>query len=103
MADVWITIAALAVTTAIIRASGPLAIGSREIPERFNGVIDLLGPALLTALIVTQTLGGDRSIEVNASIAGVAAAGVVLLRRRSAVLSAIVIAALVTALVRALV
>lgn len=102
MADVWITIAALAVTTAMIRASGPLAIGNREIPERFNRVIDLLGPALLTALIVTQTLGGDRSIEVNANIAGVAAAGVVLLRRRSAVLSAIVIAALVTALVRAL-
>ncbi len=100
MADVWITIAALAVTTAMIRASGPLAIGNREIPARFNGVIDLLGPALLTALIVTQTLGGDRSIEVNASIAGVAAAGAVLLRRRSAVLSAIVIAALVTALVR---
>jgi branched-subunit amino acid transport protein len=102
MADVWITVSALAVTTAMIRASGPLAIGDRKIPERFNGVIDLLGPALLTALIVTETLGGDRSIAVSASIAGVAAAGAVLLGRRSAVLSAIVIAALVTALVRAL-
>jgi branched-subunit amino acid transport protein len=102
MADVWITIAALAVTTAMIRASGPLAVGNREVPERFNGIIDLLGPALLTALIVTQTLGGDRSIEVSASIAGVAAAAAVLLRHRSAMLSAIVVAALVTALVRAL-
>jgi uncharacterized membrane protein len=102
MADVWLTIAALAVTTAMIRASGPLAIGERRIPERFTGVIDLLGPALLTALIVTETLGGDRSIEANASFAGVFAAGLVLLRHRSALLTAIVIAALVTALLRAL-
>jgi len=107
MADVWLTIAALAVTTAMIRASGPLAIGERRIPERriperFTGVIDLLGPALLTALIVTETLGGDRSIEANASLAGVFAAGLVLLRHRSALLTAIAIAALVTALLRAL-
>jgi branched-subunit amino acid transport protein len=102
MADVWLTIAALAVTTATIRASGPLAIGDRRIPERFNGVIDLLGPALLTALIVTETLGGDRSIEVSASLAGVCAAGVLLLRHRWALVTAIAIAALVTALLRAL-
>ncbi|TFG73174.1 MAG: AzlD domain-containing protein [Solirubrobacterales bacterium] len=102
MADVWITIAALIVTSMMIRASGPLLVGGREIPPRFSGVIDLLGPALLTALIVNETLGGDDSIELNASIAGVAAAGAVLLRKRSAVLGAIVVSAVVTALVRAL-
>jgi branched chain amino acid efflux pump len=103
MADVWITIAALTITSVMIRASGPLLVGGRSIPPRFSGVIDLLGPALLTALIVNETLGGDRSLEISASIAGVAAAGFVLLRKRSAVLSAIIVSAAVTALLRALI
>ena len=102
-ADVWITIGALTVTTAMIRASGPLIVGGRQVPARFNQVVDLLGPALLSALIVNKTLGNDGSIELSASIVGVAAAGVILVRSRSALLSAIVVAALVTALVRALV
>lgn len=102
MSDAWITIAALVVTTAAIRASGPLLMGGRELPARFIGVIDLLGPALLTALIVVELFGGDREIEVNASLLGVTAAGIFLLRRRSDLLGAIVIAAAVTALARAL-
>jgi len=101
MADVWITVAALAITSAMTRASGPLVVGGREIPARFRGVIDLLGPALLTALIVSETLGGDGSIELSPSIAGVAAAAAVLLRNRSAILTAIIVAAAVTALFRA--
>lgn len=102
MTDVWITVVALAVSGAMIRASGPLLIGGRALPARFVGVVDLLAPALLTALIVVETLGSGRSIELDASLAGVAAAGLVLIRKRDALLSAIVVAALVTALLRAL-
>ena len=57
---------------------------------------------MLTALIVVETLGSGRSIELDASLAGVAAAGLVLIRKRDALLSAILVAALVTALLRAL-
>jgi branched-subunit amino acid transport protein len=98
----WITVIALAVTSAMTRASGPVLMGGRDLPPRLAGVVDLLAPALLTALIVTGTLGGERKLEVNAGLLGVAAAGVVLLRRRGAILLAIVIAAAVTALLRAL-
>jgi branched-subunit amino acid transport protein len=102
MTDVWLTIAALALTTMLIRASGPLLMGSRELPARFSGVIDLLGPAILTALIAVETLGGDREIDPSASLVGVAAAAGVLLRRRSALLTAIIVAAAATAAVRGL-
>ncbi len=102
MNDVWITILALALSGAMIRASGPLIVGGRALPARLVGVVDLLAPALLSALIVVETLGSGRSIELDASLAGVAAAGLVLIRKRDALLSAILVAALVTALLRAL-
>ena len=102
MSDPSITIIALAVTTFMIRASGPLLVGGRTLPPRFVGVIDLLAPALLTALILVELFGGDRELEPSAAIAGVAAAGGVLLWRRSALITAIAVAAAVTALLRAL-
>jgi uncharacterized membrane protein len=101
MTDAWLTIAALAVASLLIRGAGPLLVGGRELPPRFVGVIDLLAPAVLTALIVVETFGGDREIEVSASIAGVAAAGGLLLWRRSLLLTAMITAAVVTALLRA--
>jgi branched-subunit amino acid transport protein len=76
--------------------------GGRELSPRLAGVVDLLAPALLTALIVVETLGGDERIEVDASLAGVAAAGGVLMWRRDALLPAIVTAAAVTAGLRLL-
>jgi branched-subunit amino acid transport protein len=95
-------IAALAVCSFTVRAAGPLLLGERPLPARLAGVVDLLAPALLSALIVTETLGGERSIEIGESLAGVAVAGLLLLRRPQALLSAIVVAAAVTAGLRAL-
>ncbi|HKJ36619.1 MAG TPA: AzlD domain-containing protein [Solirubrobacterales bacterium] len=98
----WITILALALTTVLVRASGPLLVRGRPLPPQLAGVIDMLGPAVLTALIVVELLGGDGRIVVSAALAGVLAAGVVLLWRRNALLTAIVVAAAVTAGLRAL-
>lgn len=103
MSDVWITIAALFVTTVAIRGAGPIAMGGRELGRRTTGVVELLAPALLAALIVVETVGGsDGGIDPDARIAGVAAAGLVLTWKRSAMLAAVAAAALVTATVRAL-
>ena len=102
MSEAWIVIIGLAVTSATIRASGPVLMGGRELPGRFAGVIDLLAPALLSALIVVETVGLEGEIEVSASLAGVAAAGLILIRRPSALLPAILVAAALTAALRAL-
>lgn len=102
MSDAWLTLAGLAVTAAAIRASGPLAASGRELSSRANSVIELLAPTLLAALIVVETVGGPDGLDPDARIAGIAAAGLVLSRRRSAMLTAVAAAALVTAGVRAL-
>lgn len=100
--DVWIVVAVLTATTLAIRASGPVILGGRDLAPGFGAVVELLAPALLAALIVSQTIGGEDGLDVDARIAGVAAAGVVLAWRHSAMLTAMAVAALLTAALRAL-
>jgi branched-subunit amino acid transport protein len=103
MTDVWITIGVLAVTTALQRAAGPALLGGRELPRRATDVIVLLAPALLAALVVVQTFGvpAGGALELDERVLGVGAAGLVLVRGGSA-LTAVGVAAAVTALARAL-
>lgn len=96
----WILIAAMAVVTAVIKATGPILLGGRELPDRAASVIALMAPVLLAALVVTSTFADGRHLQVGASTAGVAVAGVLIWRRHSIVLS-VVVAAAVTALIRA--
>ncbi|MEA2273075.1 MAG: hypothetical protein QOI98_1783, partial [Solirubrobacteraceae bacterium] len=58
MSAPWTTIACLAVATAAIKASGPVLLGGRNLPSAAMRVITLLAPALLGALVVTQTFAG---------------------------------------------
>ena len=102
MSEAWLVVAALAVTAAAVRAAGPLLVGGRRLPRPLIGVVDLLGPALLSALIVVETFGEGRSLVIGPSLAGVVVAGGILLRRRDALLAAILAAATVTAGLRAL-
>ena len=102
MTSVWVTIALLALATAALRGAGPLLLGGRDLPPRVMAVVGLLAPALLAALVVTQTLGADeRGIVIDARLAGVATAAVAVVARCS-VLVTVLAAAAVTAAVRAL-
>lgn len=100
--DVWVTIGVLAVASFAIRASGPVLLGGRELPARAASVVGLLAPALLGALIVVLTVSDGDGLAFDERIAGLGAAGAVLVWRRDAVLIAIAVAAVVTALLRAL-
>jgi uncharacterized membrane protein len=102
MTAVWVTIAVLAVATAAIRAAGPVLLGGRDLHPRLFGVVALLAPALLAALVVTETLGqSDGGLEVDERAAGVAAAGAAVALGMS-IVPVIAIAAAVTAVARAL-
>jgi branched-subunit amino acid transport protein len=101
MSEVWLTIAALAVATALIKASGPVVFGARALPPVALRVITLLAAALLAALVVVQTFGEDQELVVDARAAGLAAAAGALALRRSLVMT-MLSAAAVTAVVRAL-
>jgi uncharacterized membrane protein len=96
----WATILALATLTAAIRVSGPLALGGRDLPPRLMAVIALLAPALLAALVVTETFAEGSTLEVDERALGVGAAALTLAARGSMLL-AVAIAAVVTALARA--
>jgi branched-subunit amino acid transport protein len=97
---VWVTIAGLAATTLAIKAAGPLAVGGRELPRSAFAVISLLAPALLTALVLTDTFTADRELTVDARAAGLGCAGVAVLLR-APLLVTVVVAAAGTAAVRA--
>jgi branched-subunit amino acid transport protein len=101
MNPVWVTIALLTVGTVAIKASGPIALGGRDLPPRLAGVIARLAPALLAALVVVETFGRDQALGVNESAAGLVAAAAALAARLSMIV-AVVVAAVVTALLRAL-
>jgi len=101
MTAVWVTIGGLAVATAAIKAAGPLALGGRTLPTPLLLVISLLAPALLAALVATQTFADGRSLVIDARAAGVAAAATAIALRAPLVVT-IVVAALVTAAVRGL-
>ena len=103
MRDVWLTIAGLAITTAAIKASGPIVLGGRRIPAPATRVLSLLGPAVLSALVVTQTFADrDQELTLDERALGVAAAALVF-ALRSSILATIVTAAAVTALARAVI
>ena len=102
MSAVWITIALLALGTVAIKAAGPIVLGGRELPPRVVGVITLLAPALLTALVVVETVGREtEGFTLDARLAGVAAA-ILAIAARLPIIAVVGLAAVAAALARAL-
>jgi branched-subunit amino acid transport protein len=87
--------------TAAIKATGPVALGGRELPTWFTSVVILLSPALLAALVATQAFAEGDRLALEADTAGVAAGGLVFWLSRS-IVACVVVAAAATALVRAM-
>ena len=95
----WIVVVAVGVITVLCKAAGPVLLGGRRLTGRTLAVVELIGPVLLVALVVTQTFGAHRAIVVDARLAGVAAALVALVFRAPLIV-AMILAAVVTVLVR---
>jgi len=95
----WVVIVAVTLASAAIKAAGPILVGGRELPPQVNAVIALLAPALLAALVVTETFGDEGHLVLDERALGVGVAAVAL-ALRAPVLLAVALAALVTALVR---
>lgn len=99
MSDVWIAVVLVGAATIPLKAVGPVLLGGRPLPEHVTGVVELLAPAVLAALVVTQVVGGDREIVLDARLVGLGAAVVALLLR-APLLVVVIAAAVATALVR---
>ena len=95
----WLVIAVVGAATMGFKASGPVLLGRRELPPPVASVVEVLAPAMLAALVVTQTVGGDRELVLDERLAGVAV-GAVAVWLRAPLLVVMVVAALAAALVR---
>ena len=92
-------IAVVGAGTIVFKAAGPVLLGSRELPARVASVVDVLAPAMLAALVVTQTVGGDRELVLDERLLGVAAGGIAVWLRAPLVV-VMLVAAMTAALIR---
>lgn len=97
----WTVVVLVGAATVAIKAAGPLLLADRELPAAATGVMELLAPALLAALVATQAFGADHALVIDARAGGLAAAAVAVAARLP-VLAVVVIAAATTAAIRAL-
>jgi Branched-chain amino acid transport protein (AzlD) len=97
----WIVVGVVGAASLGLKGLGPVLFGGRPIPPAVLGVVALLTPTLLAALVATQVFGGDRELVFDARAVGLAAAVVALLARLP-VLAVVAVAAAATALARAL-
>jgi len=88
MSTTWLVVVLVGAFTVAFKAAGPVLLSGRELPLRATGAFELLAPSLLAALVVTQAVGGKEAIVLDGRLVGVG--------------TAIVAAALATALARAL-
>lgn len=111
MTSTWMVVTAVALGTIAIKAVGPVLMGGRPLPQRLTGVVGLLAPALLAALVAVQTFGSGRALVVDERVVGVLVAAIALMikapsRRLSydaRLLFVVVIAAAATATARAII
>jgi uncharacterized membrane protein len=99
--QVWLTIGLVALASFTLKAAGPLVLGDRQLGPRATRDVALLAPALLTALVLVDTVASGQRLVVDARLAGVAAAGVAMLLRAPLLVS-LGVAVATTALVRLL-
>lgn len=101
MNDVWLVVALSGAATVLLKATGPVLLGGRELPPKVVGVVGLLAPAVLAALVVTQVFADDRDLVVDSRLVGLAAGAAAVLARAPLIV-VVLVAAASTAIVRAI-
>ena len=99
MSDAWLVVLAVGLGTIAIKASGPVLLGGRPLPGRAQGVVAMLAPALLAALVATNTFASGQRLVADARLIGVAVAAVAIMLR-APILVVVVVAAAAAAVAR---
>jgi branched-subunit amino acid transport protein len=97
----WFVVIGVGLTAIALKASGPVLLGGRGLPARSREAIGLLPVAILSALVVSQTLVTGRSIAIDARVVGVLVA-LALVVLRAPIALVVIASAGATAIVRAL-
>jgi branched-subunit amino acid transport protein len=101
MSSVWLAVIVVGAATVLLKSAGPVLAAGRELPAAGAGVVDLLAPALLAALVAVNAFASDGSLVLDERGAGLAAAGVAV-AFKAPLLAVIVVAAVTAGLLRAI-
>lgn len=101
MSATWTAVVIVGAATIAIKSVGALLLAGRELPARASGMIELLAPVMLAALVVSNTFGADHKLVLDARAAGLAAAAIPI-ALRAPLLVTVVVAAATAAIVRAI-
>ena len=99
MSGPWIVVLAVGAATVAIKGAGPVLLGGRELPARVAGVVGLMAPALLAALVMVNAFGSGRHLVIDARAGGLAAAAVAI-ALRAPLLLVVAVAAVTAASIR---
>jgi branched-subunit amino acid transport protein len=101
MSDAWAAVVVIGAGTAVLKAVGPVGVAGRRLPPRLDQLLEMLAPAILAALVVTETFGKGRSLVLDARLAGVAA-GIAAIALRAPIWVVVIVGGAATALARLL-
>jgi branched-subunit amino acid transport protein len=98
---IWLVVVTTGVATIALKGAGPLVLGGRPLPAPLARVVSLVGPSLLAALVAIGTFASGQTLVVDERVLGVGAAALAL-ALRAPILLAVVLAAAVTGVARAI-
>lgn len=96
----WTFVFALAATAYGFKVLGLVLVGDRQLPPILDRCLALIPAALIAAIVVKDTFSIGQHLQLDARVAGVAAAAVAAWRK-APLIAIIVIGAAVTAALRA--
>jgi branched-subunit amino acid transport protein len=99
VSTVWLVVLVVGAATVLLKAAGPVFLGGRALPPRALALVEVLAPAMLAALVVTQAVGGDEELVLDGRVAGLAVAAAAILLR-APLLAVMTLAAATAALLR---
>jgi branched-subunit amino acid transport protein len=97
----WQAVVAVGAGTVALKAVGPVGVAGRRLPSRVTDLLTMVAPAILAALVVSETFASGRSLVLDARVAGLAA-GAAAVALRAPLWLVVVAGAAATALVRLL-
>lgn len=96
MSAAWVTVLAVGAGTVVLKSVGPVGVAGKELHPRVAELLSMVAPAILAALVVTETFAHRRSLVLDARLAGVAA-GAAAIALRAPLWVVIVVGAVATA------
>ena len=69
MSAAWVAVIAVGAGTVLLKAVGPVGVSGRRLPARVNELLEMVAPAILAALVVSEAFASGRSLVLDARVA----------------------------------